>query len=102
MSLCTNIAFFAILPTLVITGTPELEFFENRIRPVLAENCYECHNSIKQAKSGLELDHKDGILRGGERGPAISLLNPKSSILLQVMRHEINNLKMPKRWTENI
>ena len=27
-----------------------LEFFESRIRPVLVENCYECHNSIKQGK----------------------------------------------------
>ena len=96
MSFRTNIGFFAFLPVLVIVGKPELEFFENRIRPVLAENCYECHNSIKQAKSGLVLDYKNGILRGGKRGPAISLSNPQSSLLLQVMKHEISNLKMPK------
>ena len=58
MSFRTNIRFFAFLPVLVTVGKPELEFFENRIRPVLAENCYECHNSIKQAKSGLVLDYK--------------------------------------------
>ena len=91
-----NIAFFSFLPFLEMAGKPDLEFFENRIRPVLAENCYECHNSIKQAKSGLVLDYKNGILKGGERGPAISLTNPKSSLLLRVMKHEINNLKMPK------
>ena len=91
-----NIAFFSFIPFLAMAGKPDLEFFESRIRPVLAENCYECHNSIKQAKSGLVLDYKNGILKGGERGPAISLTNPKSSLLLRVMKHEINNLKMPK------
>ena len=96
MILRINIAFFSFLPFLAMAGKPDLEFFESRIRPVLAENCYECHNSIKQAKSGLVLDYKNGILKGGERGPAISLTNPKSSLLLRVMKHEINNLKMPK------
>ena len=36
------------------------EFFESRIRPVLAEHCYECHNSINKASSGLALDYKGG------------------------------------------
>jgi len=72
------------------------EFFESRIRPVLAENCYECHNSINKSKSGLVLDFKEGMVRGGNRGPSLSLKNPEESLLLQVMRHEINNLKMPK------
>jgi len=84
------------LPIFFIYSENKSEFFENRIRPVLAENCYECHNSLKMAKSGLVLDFKDGILKGGERGPSISLTNPKSSLLLKVMRHEVNNLKMPK------
>ena len=84
------------LPIFFVYSENESEFFENRIRPVLAENCYECHNSLKMAKSGLVLDFKDGILKGGERGPSISLANPKSSLLLRVMRHEVNNLKMPK------
>ena len=90
------IIFIVILPFLKLVAESKLEFFENRIRPVLAENCYECHNSIKEVKSGLVLDYKDGILRGGKRGPAISLSNPQSSLLLQVMKHEISNLKMPK------
>ena len=66
------------LPIFFIYSENESEFFENRIRPVLAENCYECHNSLKMAKSGLILDFKDGILKGGERGPSISLSNPKA------------------------
>ena len=101
----TFIIFLALLPFFRLVAESESEFFENRIRPVLAENCYECHNSIKQAKSGLVLDYKHGIIKGGERGPAISLTNPKSSLLLRVMKHEISNLKMPKggpKITDNI
>ena len=90
------IMLLAFLPQLPVMGESKLEFFENRIRPVLAENCYECHNSIKQAKSGLVLDYKHGIIKGGERGPAISLTNPKASLLLRVLKHEISDLKMPK------
>ena len=40
----------------------EVEFFEDRIRPVLAEHCYECHNSVHKAKGDLVLDYKDGLL----------------------------------------
>jgi len=90
------IIFITILPILKLVAESKSEFFENRIRPVLAENCYECHNSIKEAKSGLVLDYKYGIIMGGERGPAISLTNPESSLLLRVMKHQISNLKMPK------
>ena len=73
-----------------------LDFFENRIRPVLVENCYECHNSIKQAKSGLVLDYKGGLLKGGDRGSILSLENPKGSLILKAMGHQIRSLKMPK------
>lgn len=73
-----------------------LDFFENRIRPVLVENCYECHNSIKQAKSGLVLDYKGGLLKGGNRGSVVSLENPKESLILKAMGHLIRSLKMPK------
>ena len=73
-----------------------LEFFESRIRPVLVENCYECHNSINKASSGLALDYKGGLLKGGERGSVLSFENPQESLLLRAMMHDISNLKMPK------
>ena len=80
----------------LLRAVGEAEFFESRIRPVLAENCYECHNSINKSKSGLVLDFKNGMVEGGDRGPVISLKKPKESLILKVMSHEINNLKMPK------
>ena len=84
------------LTLIKLSADGQTEFFESYIRPILAENCYECHNSINKAKSGLVLDHRNGIIKGGERGPAISITNPKSSLLLQAMKHEISDLKMPK------
>ena len=86
-------SFFLLTPLKAIN---QAEFFESRIRPVLAENCYDCHNSINKSKSGLILDYKNGLIEGGNRGSAISLKDPKESLLLKVMGHEIKNLKMPK------
>jgi hypothetical protein len=44
------------------------EFFETKIRPVLAKNCYSCHTSA--ALGGLRLDSKAAIEKGGKSGPA--------------------------------
>ncbi|MBI1373614.1 MAG: DUF1553 domain-containing protein [Phycisphaera sp.] len=74
----------------------ELEFFENRIRPVLVEHCYECHNSVKKAKGGLSVDHAAAIAKGGDTGPLLNAADPDRSLLLRVIRHEVDDLKMPK------
>ena len=84
------------LSVIQLSAFDQVEFFESRIRPVLAENCYECHNSINKSKSGLVLDFKEGMVRGGDRGAVLSLKKAEESLLLKVMRHGINNLKMPK------
>ena len=57
------------------TAEPTAEqaaFFESKIRPIFADNCYKCH-SLENGKSkgGLTLDTRDGVLKGGEAGPAI-------------------------------
>ena len=44
------------------------EFFESKIRPVLAESCYDCHNSVNKKKAGLALDYRDALLAGSENG----------------------------------
>ncbi len=73
----------------------QLEFFENKIRPVLAQECYECHNSRDKAKSGLILDYRDGLLKGGDLGPSLVQGKPDESILMEALRHEYD-LEMPK------
>ena len=73
-----------------------IEHFETRIRPVLVEQCYKCHNSAKRADGGLAVDHRTAILEGGDTGPIIVPGKPAESRLLAILRHEVADLKMPK------
>src|SRR5262245_6440613 len=73
-----------------------LEFFEKRIRPLLADNCYQCHGAKKQ-ESGLVLNTAAGIKRGGDRGTAVSPGEPDASVLIQAVRYHDDDLKMPPR-----
>ena len=71
------------------------DFFEQRIRPTLANECYECHGAKKQ-KGGIRVDFRDGLLKGGDSGPALIPGNAKKSLLIQSIRHEGTDSKMPK------
>jgi hypothetical protein len=74
----------------------DVEFFETRIRPVLVAECYECHDAKKQ-KGDLRLDHRDGLLKGGEEGASIVPGDAKKSILIQSMDYSHETLEMPKK-----
>ncbi|TMQ29470.1 MAG: hypothetical protein E6K70_25620, partial [Planctomycetota bacterium] len=73
----------------------EAEFFEARVRPVLARHCFECHGPKKQ-KSGLRLDSLSALLRGGDTGPVVIAGDPAKTILVQAIRQE-GALKMPPK-----
>ena len=65
----------------------DVEFFEKRIRPVLAERCYDCHSvSADKVKGGLLLDSHASILKGGDTGPAIIAGDADASLLIQAVR----------------
>ena len=49
-----------------LLGDERDEFFEARIRPVLVEQCYQCHNSSKTAEGGLAIDQRAATLTGGD------------------------------------
>ena len=50
----------------------EIQFFENKIRPILSDKCYKCHSTqAEKVRGSLLLDSKEGVLKGGETGPAI-------------------------------
>ena len=72
------------------------EFFEARIRPVLVEQCYQCHNSAKTAEGGLAIDQREATLKGGDGGAIIVPGKPAESRLLAILRHEVDGLKMPQ------
>ncbi|MEI6460910.1 MAG: PSD1 and planctomycete cytochrome C domain-containing protein [Verrucomicrobiota bacterium] len=64
----------------------QVEFFEKEIRPVLVDNCIKCHGPKKQ-KSGLRLDSRELILKGGEVGPAVVSGRPELSRLILAINH---------------
>ncbi len=74
----------------------QLAFFETRIRPVLVEHCYSCHNSTDQQDSELALDHRTATIKGGSRGPIIVAGDPAASRLIDVLKHEIEGVEMPE------
>jgi hypothetical protein len=74
-------------------GPEAVAFFESKVRPVLAENCLQCHGPKKQ-RGGLRLDSRAAALAGGDQGPALVPGQPDKSLLLKAVRHE-DDLKMP-------
>src|SRR5262245_48242081 len=88
------------LSNLVFAGAQApkgIEFFENKIRPVLSKHCYECHSAqAKKPKADLLLDTKAGMLEGGVSGPALVPGKAKESLIIKALRHD-GDTKMPSR-----
>lgn len=76
------------------TGANSPDYFETKVRPILANNCYSCHTN--SALGGLRLDSLDAMTRGGKRGPAIVPGDAENSLLIQALKHTASgDLKMP-------
>ena len=94
----------SLLPTL-LSADEGMEFFEKKIRPMLAKHCYECHSAkAKTAKAGLLLDRKAGWEMGGENGAVIVPGKPEESRLLIAIRFDNNDIRMPKagKWPDRV
>ncbi len=76
------------------TATPDqAEFFEKKIRPLLAAKCQKCHSADAQV-AGLDMSSAAGFARGGESGALINKDKPEESRLLKVISYD-ENPKMP-------
>ena len=69
------------------------EFFETRVRPVLAARCYSCHAAAQSG--GLRVDSRTALLAGGNSGAAIVPGKPKESLLIRAVSHADPRLRMP-------
>ncbi len=69
-------------------------FFDKNIHPVFESSCYECHGGDK-VSSGLVMTNRASLIKGGNRGPGINLNDPESSILLKMINHTDEKLRMP-------
>ncbi|MBL9083415.1 MAG: PSD1 domain-containing protein [Planctomycetales bacterium] len=73
-----------------------VEFFEAKVRPVLVKHCYECHSEkSKIVQANLYVDTRDGLLRGGDSGPAVVPGDVQSGTLLEALRFE--TVEMPPK-----
>ena len=76
----------------------QTQFFESKIRPVLADNCYKCHSQqSEKVKAGLLVDTRDGLLAGGQSGPAIVPGDVDKSLLIKAVRYGDPELQMPPK-----
>src|SRR5271154_7187499 len=88
-----GLAPFSALPFAAGPAPNSADFFETRIRPVLANNCFTCHAA--SALGGLRVDSRENILKGGKSGTALVPGDPDKSLLIQAVRQTNPKLKMP-------
>ncbi|OAI53249.1 hypothetical protein AYO44_04250 [Planctomycetaceae bacterium SCGC AG-212-F19] len=77
--------------------TALVEFFEKKVRPVLVNNCYNCHSASTNARGGLRVDDRNGLIQGGNSGPAVVPGQPEKSLLIQAVRQMSDVAKMPPK-----
>lgn len=96
-------AVIALAATVLCVRTTEaddaaaLDFFEKKVRPILANNCYNCHSATNNSMGGLRVDDRNGLIQGGGRGPAVVPGDPEKSRLIQAIRQTGDDLKMPPK-----
>src|SRR5262245_52518855 len=95
----------ALVPFALAAGPPapaedadagKVEYFEKKIRPVLASHCHSCHSADTKPAGGLRVDDRNGLLTGGNSGPAIVPGYPEKSLLIRRVTHKDQTRRMPK------
>jgi hypothetical protein len=107
MSLSLNPVLLSALAFALIAAAPErpdrhfdagsVEYFEKKVRPILVNNCNNCHSATTNSKGGLRVDDRNGLLQGGNRGLAVVPGDPDNSILIQAVLQTEDDLKMPPK-----
>ena len=91
-----GIAGFSDVLKAALNNEEGIAFFENHIRPVLIESCYECHSDQSgESKGGLKLDSRPAIEEGGQSGVILIKGSPEKSLIIQAIKHLDPELKMP-------
>src|SRR5689334_22054446 len=93
-----SLAFVLSVPAWPLRAADESEFFESKVRPVLAQHCYRCHSGqAKKLRGGLRLDSREAMLDGGDNGPALVPRQPEKSRLIEAVSYKNIELQMPPR-----
>lgn len=73
----------------------DVEFFRSEVFPILKARCFKCHGGEAEIRGELRLTHREGVVEGGELGPAVDLESPSDSMLLEAINYD--GLEMPPR-----
>jgi mono/diheme cytochrome c family protein len=73
----------------------KVDFFEKKVRPILADNCYHCHSADTKPAGGLRVDDHKGLLVGGNTGPAVVPGAPGKSLLITRVTQKNEKKRMP-------
>jgi mono/diheme cytochrome c family protein len=99
--LLVTLGIGSIAPTAFAADDPKpdaaaIDFFETKVRPLLVNQCLNCHGPEKQ-KAGLRLDSRAAMMEGGDSGPVVKPGDPEASRLLEVVRYAADVQMPPKR-----
>ncbi len=91
------IALAAGLPSAAALATDvpadNAAFYQEQVRPILQQHCFECHGGQKKVQGGLRLTTHAGVIAGGESGPAVNLESVNSSRIMAAVNYD--GLEMP-------
>ncbi len=77
------------------TEAARIDFFEKKVRPILVSHCYTCHSADTKPSGGLRVDDRNGLLAGGNTGPAVVPGDPDKSLLLRRVIQKNVKRRMP-------
>lgn len=78
-----------------LSDAEKIEFFNSQVKPILQQNCFQCHGGGTEVEGGLQLTSREKILEGGDYGAAVSLENPADSFLLEMVGYGQETAQMP-------
>ena len=80
-----------------LSDAAKVEFFDNKIYPVLKANCFKCHGAKQELKGEFRVTNRASLLKGGGSGAAINLVKPEESLLLAMISWKDEDHEMPPK-----
>ncbi len=98
MKACLALLGLLSLPPQERADPQKAEFFDSKVRPLLAARCFMCHSAESpKPKGGLRLDRREAALKGGNSGPAVVPGDVEKSLLVAAVRRADPDLAMPPK-----
>ena len=72
-------------------------FYRENVFPILESNCFKCHGGGDHLKAEFRITSREGLLLGGEFGPAYDEENPGASLLLEMISYKDEDHQMPPK-----